>query len=173
MRSTRLTTDRLELARWTLDDVPELRRVLDANQEHLAPWIPFMRHEPRTLEQTRAWVAEFDARFESGEACRYAVRERASSALVGEVMVMSRAGPGALEGGYWFAREAGGRGLATEAMGALVDAAFAENDITHIEFLCDARNAASTALARRLGATHEEDRTLGDGTRLQVWVKRR
>lgn len=173
MQSTRIDTARLVLSRWTVGDAPELRRVLDANQEHLTPWIPFMRQEPRTLDETRAWVAGFEATFAAGEAYRYAVRERDGGALVGEVMLLSRAGPGALEGGYWFAHEAGGRGLATEAMRALVDAAFAETDVARVEFQCDAQNGASLALARRLGATHESDRVLEDGTRLQVWVQRR
>lgn len=165
-----LETRRLVLSKWTQEDAADLRRVLDANQGHLAPWIPFMRDEPRTLDETRDWIAGFDALFESGEAHRYAVRERADGALVGEVMLMSRAGPGALEGGYWFARDAGGRGLATEAMGALIEVAFAEPGIERVELHCDPRNTASTALARRLGAAHVKDRTLDDGAPLEVWT---
>ena len=46
----RVETPRLVLRCWSPEDAPELRRALDDSDQHLRPWIPFMKDEPRNLE---------------------------------------------------------------------------------------------------------------------------
>lgn len=149
-----ILTPRLRLVRWAIHDAEELRAVLDASDAHLRPWIPFMRHEPQSLEATREELAARAVAFERGESYRYAVRPLESTSLVGEVLILARddAPSGHLELGYWVTPSAEGMGYATEAARGLLSAARAELPVTAIDLLCDVRNARSEGVARRLGA---------------------
>jgi RimJ/RimL family protein N-acetyltransferase len=53
--------------------------------------------------------------------------------------------------GYWVRTSLTGRGYATEAARRIADFAFDELDAERVEIWCDARNAASAAVARRAG----------------------
>ena len=85
------------------------------------------------------------------------------------------AGRGICEAGVWLAAEARGRGLVTEAVRHMIDWAFGKRGLHRVEWLCDPRNTASAAVARRLGMTyeglHRQAFTL-DGERrdVQVWA---
>jgi ribosomal-protein-serine acetyltransferase len=65
--------------------------------------------------------------------------------------------------GYWLADWAGGRGLASRAVSAMVDYAFKEVGVKRIGLLAEVGNERSAALARRLGFTFE-------GLRRDGWV---
>lgn len=151
----RVETNRLLLRCWQPEDALELRPLLDLSADHLRPWIPFMKDEPRTLQQTADWLAVHRARFDLGEYFRYAVYEQASGALVGENMLLSRIGPDALEVGYWTSVNQGGRGLASEATCAMVKLAFEWHHVSRVELHCAPENLPSAAIAARLGFTHE------------------
>jgi RimJ/RimL family protein N-acetyltransferase len=64
-------------------------------------------------------------------------------------------GPAALEVGYWIRQDQAGRGLTTEAAAALTRVAFAVHGVRRTEIHCDPANAASNAIARKLGYRHE------------------
>ena len=53
--------------------------------------------------------------------------------------------------GYWLRTDRAGRGLMTEAAGAVVDFAFGELNLHRIELHADTRNAASIRVAEKLG----------------------
>jgi RimJ/RimL family protein N-acetyltransferase len=57
--------------------------------------------------------------------------------------------------GYWVARHARGRGLATRALGLLTRHAFSALRIARVELVTLPGNAASQAVARRAGFTRE------------------
>ncbi len=111
----RVETDRLVLRCWSPEDAPALRVALDASDQHLRPWIPFMKDEPRSLEQTVQWLRMHRANFDSDVMYRYGVFEKESKSLLGENMLLGRVGPGGLELGYWTHVKSGGHGYATEA----------------------------------------------------------
>lgn len=169
----RLETERLVLSAWSPDDADELRAILDVDDEYLRPWIPFMAAEPRSLESTRQWLVDIAAQFDTGENFRYALRLKEGGALVGENMLLTRPGPGALEVGYWIASAYAGRGLATESTQAMLSLAHDVEGVERVVFQCDVRNAPSNAIPRKLGAkvedhVHVED---DDGEAdLDVWV---
>lgn len=148
-----LPTARLDLRCWRPEDAPELRAALDVSDAHLRPWIPFMRDEPRSLADTRERVQHFIDVFEAGEHFRYVLRERSTQTLVGETMLLTRGAPGTLEVGYWLHRDHCGRGYAKEANAALLPVAFDVLGAARIAVVCDARNAASIAVAGHLGVT--------------------
>lgn len=64
---------------------------------------------------------------------------------------MPRVGPSALEIGYWVDVRYARRGIATEAAGLLVEAAFEQPETTRVEIHCDEANVASAGVPARLG----------------------
>ena len=60
----RVQTERLVLRCWSPQDAPVLRAALDACDKHLRPMIPFMKDEPRSLQQTAQWLRGHRAAFE-------------------------------------------------------------------------------------------------------------
>lgn len=165
-----LETSRLILRAWGPEDAEALRAALDASDAHLRPWIPFMQTEPRTLAATQAWLLELAAAFAEGSAARWAIWGPAGD-LLGEVMLLDRVGPDALELGYWLHRDHTGQGYATEAARAVVQAGF-QSGIHRVVIRCDANNAPSNAVAARLGAEETGTEHVGaplPGT-LRVWT---
>jgi len=151
----RIETGRLLMRCWSPADARLLRACLDDNDRHLRPWIPFMKDEPRSLEQTAEWLRSIRAGFDLRQNFRYAVFDRAGEKLLGENMLLGRAGPGAFEVGYWVDRHATGRGFATESTCALIRLAFEVEKTERIEIHCQPENAASAAIPRSLGFTHD------------------
>ena len=80
----------------------------------------------------------------------------ADGTLVGDVLLALRSVEHqTVEVGYIFATAHGGRGYATEAVGALLDLAFAELGARRVVARVDARNVRSRALLERLGLRQE------------------
>ncbi|MCB9678234.1 MAG: GNAT family N-acetyltransferase [Alphaproteobacteria bacterium] len=150
-----LDTPRLSLRPWTEADADALFAILAANAAHLRPWVPFARDLPRDGAEALARIERYRAQHAEGSALRFAVRHRTS--LVGEAMLFVR--EGGCELGYWIAADHEDRGYATEATRALVEVAF-DQGIDAISIRCEAANAASNAVARRLGAHLERDETV-------------
>jgi RimJ/RimL family protein N-acetyltransferase len=171
----RVHTDRLVLRCWSPEDAPALRRVLDACDAHLRPMIPFMKDEPRFLQQTAQWLRGHRAAFDLGQMYRYAVFDAEEQNLVGENMLLARVGPGGLEIGYWTHKDAIGKGFATEASSAMIRVAFEIEKVKRVEIMCAPENKASASIPARLGFTHEatlKKRALdseGDICDLMVW----
>lgn len=151
----RVETDRLVLRCWSPADAPVLRAALNICDLHLRPFIPFMRDEPRSLQQTALWLRGHRAAFDQGLMYRYAVFDAAEQVLLGENMLMARVGPGGLEIGYWTHKDAVGKGFATEATCAMIRVAFDIEKAERVEIMCAPENAASAAIPAHLGFTHE------------------
>ncbi len=171
----RVETDRLVLRCWSPADAPVLRAALDICDAYLRPWIPFMKEEPRSLEQTALWLRGHRAAFDTGTMFRYAVFDRTEQNLLGENMLMARVGPGGLEIGYWTHKDAAGNGFATEATSAMIRVAFDIEKARRVEIMCVPENKASAAIPARLGFGHEatlKKRTVdtdGVSRDLMVW----
>lgn len=151
----RIETERLLLRCLGPEDTPAVRAALDRSDQHLRPWIPFMKDEPRSLAETAGALRQHRARFDLGEYFRYGVFERDGGALVGENMLLDRVGQGGLEIGYLTYLGFEGRGYASEATCAMVRAAFEVHGVDRVEIHCAPENAASAAIPARLGFTHE------------------
>jgi RimJ/RimL family protein N-acetyltransferase len=151
----RIETDRLVLRCWSPQDAPVLRAALDVSDAHLRPMIPFMKDEPRSLQQTAQWLREIRASFDLGKMFRYAVFDAKEESLLGENMLMARVGSGGLEIGYWTHKDAIGKGFASEATAAMIWAAFEIEKTERVEILCAPDNKASAMIPARLSFTHE------------------
>ncbi len=144
-------TARLFARCWNPEDAPALRAALDANDQHLRPYIPWMRDEPMALEGTLEKLRRARAAFDTNADFRYGLFLPEDGRVVGEAALLGRAGAGALEVGYWIDRELTGRGLASEAAGAVVRIAFEVQGVQRVELHHSFENAPSAGVPRRLG----------------------
>ncbi|MFN8388061.1 MAG: GNAT family protein [Anaerolineales bacterium] len=75
--------------------------------------------------------------------------------MLGGTGFHTRLGEKQLEIGYWIHKDFVKQGLVTESTAALIKVAFEIIHVHRIEIHCDPRNAASAAVPRKLGFTHE------------------
>ncbi|MEZ4359772.1 MAG: GNAT family protein [Kofleriaceae bacterium] len=136
------------------DDAPQLAAMVQRSRAHLTPFLGDLLErvydEPTARAHLRA-VGELRAR---DELLELHLVER--GALCGALRLRSfdwREGNANL--GYLLDARATGRGLATRAARALVAWVFAELPIDRVELRCAAGNAASVAVAGRLGFQRE------------------
>ena len=180
-----LRTERLLLRPWQASDAPALHPILEANWDHLGPWIPARVSTPAPIAELAQRLAGFAHDFATSREWRYAVFDPESSRIVGEMGLYPRSAAGRahygdsdrVEVGYWLRSDVTGRGYATEAARAVIGIAVRLPRFRLIEIRCDARNVPSAALPRRLGFTLSEtvsDPGDGEGgeTATQVWTYR-
>jgi RimJ/RimL family protein N-acetyltransferase len=95
----RIHTQRLVLRCWQPADAPLLKAAIDANLEHLRPWMLWAQHEPTDrrgkIEHLRRCRGEFDL----GQDFAYGMFARAETQVLGSTGLHTRAGAGAREMG--------------------------------------------------------------------------
>jgi len=174
---TELRTRRFVLRPWRADDAAELLPVLEANWEHLGPWIPARVATPVPLPELARRLDAFGADFDAAREWRYGMFSPDETMVLGEVGLYPRdatrrvAYPDAscVELGYWLRADATGQGLITEASRLLLDIAARLPHLSHVEVRCDPRNAPSAAVPQRLGfALGSTESTSAERT--QIWV---
>lgn len=122
-------------------------------------YLPFPALDEEGLIQRMERLVSGTTPAEVGEHLALAVEHQ--GVVVGDLMLRFSAQhgpddpPSIAELGWVFAPEHGGRGLATEAAGALVDLAFATYPLHRLMARLDPRNTASARLCERLGMRHE------------------
>ncbi|UED88197.1 GNAT family N-acetyltransferase [Streptomyces profundus] len=131
-----------EFAAWT-----------EANRAHLAPWLPWV-HAVTDTASARTLLQHYAEREAADEGRIYAIRQ--DGELVGGTLFrVFDTAQGSCELGAWLAPEAQGRGLVTRAAGAMIDWAVDERGMARMEWMVSPVNAASIAVAKRLGMRHE------------------
>jgi len=172
-------TPRLLLRCWQHDDAPLLKEAVDESLPELRQWMPWAATEPSPLGSFVERIEKFRRAFVEGRDWTYGVFDAGGTRVIGGAGLHARSEPGRLEVGYWVRSTDTGKGLATEAAAALVERAFSLHGVGAVEIRCDARNAASAAVPRRLGfrlaATLAGDDTAPDGSPrdTMVWVLER
>jgi RimJ/RimL family protein N-acetyltransferase len=159
-------------------DAGAIAAAVAASLDTLRPWMPWATPAAADRANQLARVAEADHRWESGLSYTYSVLTAETGTLVGEVALHRRAGDSSVEIGYWIAAGQAGRGYGTSASAALTSVALALNGVNRVEIHCDAANAGSVAVARRLGYRLDriEERRAeapGESGRLMIWVRDR
>jgi RimJ/RimL family protein N-acetyltransferase len=96
------------------------------------------------------WVDSYSAHQRAHGFAFWAVLERESGALIGDAGLHSTV-VGEVELGYTLAKSAWGRGYATEAAGAWIQAAFGELGIREVIALAEPPNRASVHVLEKLG----------------------
>lgn len=150
-----IRTKRLNLRCWKLDDATALRNSLDRSAKHLRPWVPFMKSEPRSLEDTTRWLAGRREWFIEGAHFCYGMFSPDNSELIGEMTIINHAALGEFEIGYWVGIEHTGNGYALEGSAVLTRLCFERLEAELIEINFASENGASGAIPKRLGYSHE------------------
>jgi RimJ/RimL family protein N-acetyltransferase len=151
----RIVTARLVMRCWEPRDAALIKSAIDENLEYLRPWMPWIQHEPQAVDEKVQLLRGFRSDFDGDRDYPYAIFDPDQIRVLGGSGLHTRAGPGALEIGYWIHKDFANRGLASEAAGALTRAAFELHGSERVEIRCAPENAASAAVARKLGFTHE------------------
>src|SRR4051794_25625345 len=100
--------DGMVIRRYVEDDMPAVVDVVNANLDHLSPWMPWAQ-EPMTLDAQLTFFHDSDKQWDEGTNFVYGICDP-SGQIVGGTGFHVRNGPGVLEIGYWLARDAAGRG---------------------------------------------------------------
>jgi RimJ/RimL family protein N-acetyltransferase len=102
---------------------------------------------PYTEADALAWL-------ESGEEESFAVVDRSSGELLGSIGVRFP-DDGLAEVGYWVAKEARGRGVATRALVLVSAWVFERADVGRLQLRADTKNLASQRVAEKAGFVRE------------------
>jgi RimJ/RimL family protein N-acetyltransferase len=144
-----IQADGLALRRLAPADVESLVGAVNESLEHLRPWMAWAQ-APASVESMADFVARADDNWARGAEFQYLIRNT-SGVVVGGCGLHARRGPGVLEIGYWVHVDHLREGIATKAAAELTRAAFALRPVTRVEISCDATNARSAAVPRKLG----------------------
>jgi ribosomal-protein-serine acetyltransferase len=135
-------------------DADELFALIDANREHLGPWMPWVQRE-RAPADVLPFVRATRKQIADNDGLQTAIVDPGGRivGLVGfhNVDWLNRK----TSIGYWLAADAQGRGTMTEAVRALVDHAFAAWKLNRITIQAAVENARSRAIPERLGFREE------------------
>ena len=148
----RLTDGRLVVRPFEPDDAPAVQAACD--DQDVAHWI-FGLPTPYRLVDAEAFIADARHRLLLGERARLAVTGATSDELLGSVSLDRFTDRQAAEIGYWVKREARRRGVALGAARLIIAWAFGELGVERLELLTYPGNAASQAIAAKLGFTRE------------------
>ena len=147
-----LTTERLILRPFELEDAPDVTRLV--NDRRIADTTINIPH-PYEESIALAWIGTHAEVAERGDGLTLAVTERQSQAIVGAVgLSISRAHRRG-ELGYWVAVDHWRRGYATEASEAMLDYAFGALDLIRVVAHCLTRNPGSWRVMEKLGMQRE------------------
>jgi len=147
----RIETPRLVLRCYTPADAPARKEAVDVSRDHLLPFMTWAREDPRPLEEHVALLRRFRGMFDLDQDRIHGVFDASEQRLLGEVGLLTRAGPGARELAYWIRADAAGQGFAAEMAGALIRVCFEVENLRRVDVQVDVGNERSAALARRLG----------------------
>jgi ribosomal-protein-alanine N-acetyltransferase len=157
---TCLETKRLLLRPPHPVDVPEVRRLLRGNAEHLRPWSPVPRlgEDPTSLTEISKAILRHRREWTRGESYVFFIADPVDGgALIGRIALT-----GVMRGaflsahlGYWIDGERQGRGYMTEAVATVVQFAFQKLGLHRVQAAVMPHNAASLRVLAKLGFRKE------------------
>ena len=150
MFPSEITTERLFLRPPTEADAPGIysRYGQDAEVCRYMSWVPH-----RSIDDTHAFLQRIVRENEAGTSAGYLIFSRTSGELLGSVG--GRINAPLIQFGYCLARDAWGRGFATEAARAFVSAAMSHPSIWRAQAFCDLENRASARVLEKIGLALE------------------
>lgn len=163
-RAYRIETERLIIRCYEPSDAQGMHEAIIRSTEHLLPWLPWVQHEPKTLEDRLGLIRLFRGQFDLGLDYTFGIFEKEKGAYIGGTGLHTRIGKNAREIGYWIDVNHIGKGYATEAVTGLLRTAFDIEHLSRIEIRCDPVNTRSRHVPEKLGFRMEGiiQRTLYD-----------
>ena len=164
-----IRSERVMMRCYERGDARRLHQEVLDNVDALRPWMPWIAHEPLTIEDRVDLLRNFRARFDAGADFIYGMFDPDGERLIGGCGLHPRVGPDTLEIGYWVVKDRWGQGLGSEVAAALTRVGFERMRALKMEIRVSPRNDRSLAIPRKLGYL-EEGRLRGklllpDGTR--------
>ena len=133
-------------------DANELHALIEANRDHLAPWMPWAADE--TLEGTLEFIRLTRRQLAANDGFQTAIVRRGR--IAGVIGFHRVDWPNrATSIGYWLDERQQGRGIMTRAVRALVDHALVEWRLNRVEIRAAPENRRSRAIPDRLGFREE------------------
>lgn len=130
-----------------------LFKLVDANREHLRPWMPWV-DTTETVEDIQTFI--------SSGLDQYAKRNGFQLGLFYQEKIIGVLGLhyinwtiGNTEMGYWLSKDAQSRGLMTMAVAALLEKLFEHYKLARVEIRANTENLRSRAIPKRLGFLQE------------------
>ncbi len=142
-----IETERLLLRAPHINDIDALAHL--ANNFKVAMMLSRMPH-PYTLQDAADFVNRTAAHGAIGKGA-YAITKADNGAFLGCCGVQPQEDPRILELGYWLGEPFWSKGYATEAAHAVIDAAFADQAVSHLEARCRVMNVASRRVIQKCG----------------------
>jgi ribosomal-protein-serine acetyltransferase len=134
-------------------DADELFALVEANQEHLAPWMPWAQ-DPKS-EETAEFLRTSRRQLADNDGLQAASID-AEGAIIGSIGFHGITWKDRITTiGYWLAQDREGRGTMTEAVRAMVDHAFGTWRLNRVELQTAPDNEPSRYVAQRLGFREE------------------
>jgi ribosomal-protein-serine acetyltransferase len=168
----------LELRSWNPTFVDVMHLAIQESFPELQLWMPWAQEMP-TGDDLRRVLVQGEADFEADRSWDYSIFEAQSGALVGGAGVHRTEDSSSFEIGYWVHSQRTGKGYATSATRALVEAAFWYlSDASRIKIRMDVGNVASASIPPKIGFVlmGQEDREIlakGHSGRGYVWALER
>lgn len=135
-----------------IDDAEELHALIEAERQHLAPWMPWAAAQ--TLDDTVTFLDRVRRQAQANDGFQLAItRDDRIVGVVGFHGVDWDNRSTAI--GYWLAAAEQGKGTMTEAVRTFVDHAFSTWRLNRIEVRVASDNQRSLAIPRRLGFNRE------------------
>lgn len=157
MSSLILTTQRLILRPFTLDDAPAYLDLCSANHDHLARFEPGNpARTVHTLAEAEAVLGQYAADWEAGRILFFGAWRREDGVLLAQAALMPY-NPDLPEDevGCFVDGRFEGQGYAAESLRAVVDYAFRERGAKRVTCRCSDENTRSQRLIVRCGFTLE------------------
>jgi [ribosomal protein S5]-alanine N-acetyltransferase len=149
-----LADDVVTLRPWRPDDAPAIAAAIGGDPE-IARWLDEVP-QPYGLDHALAYVAACTRGWEEGTGASFAVLDPVDGRLLGSVgLRLAELPAGVAEAGYWVAREARGRGVATHALRLASRWLFREVEVARLQLRADALNVPSQRVAEKAGFTRE------------------
>ena len=147
----RLETERLIIRPWTQDDRPAFTNMTSDRDvmQYIHAGLPYSEQE---IDE---WFARQSRHMSEHDLCMGAVIEKSSGQLIGLSGTQPLGTTGDLEVGWVFARNAWGRGYATEAGAAAIAFVLETLGRKRVVAIIDPDNEPSKRVAARLGMQYE------------------
>jgi [ribosomal protein S5]-alanine N-acetyltransferase len=158
--TTRVVTERLVLRPPRTTDVPELRRSLRANTEHLRQWsvAPTPGDDPSSLASVSRTILRNRREWKRGQSYVLMITPRGDEDRIIGRIALGGVLLGAFQNayvGYWIDGERQGRGLMTEAVRATTTFAFRAAGLHRLQAAVMPRNASSQRVLEKVGYRRE------------------
>jgi [ribosomal protein S5]-alanine N-acetyltransferase len=158
--ATRVVAERIVLRPPRTTDVPELRRAMRANYEHLRPWsvAPVPGEDPSSLASVSRTILRNRREWKRGQSFVLMVTPRDDDDRIIGRIALGGVLLGAFQNaylGYWIDAEHQGLGLMTEAVRATTMFAFEAAQLHRVQAAVMPRNAASQRVLEKAGYRRE------------------